>query len=161
MNAHIEQFWLSYLATLPENSPRRQAPYRVESWGDHPQLADELAGLIVSGKKTATCSALWEYQSEGSPIPVVGTLTVLLSGSSEPLAVIETTDVTIRAYQDVDAQFALEEGEGDLSLENWREGHWRFFSRTLAKIGKVPTLDMPLVCERFRVVFTRQRPGSP
>jgi uncharacterized protein YhfF len=153
MSELIERFWQSYLATLPKNSTHHEARYRAESWGDNPQLADELAGLIVSGRKTATCSALWEYQSEGSPIPVVGALTVLLSGSGKPLAIVETTEATIRAYQDVDAEFAKEEGEGDLSLEYWREGHWRFFSRALARIGKTPALDIPFVCEKFRVVY--------
>lgn len=134
--------------------------YRAESWNDNPQLADELASPIVSGKKTATCSALWEYQFEGRPIPVVDPLTALLSGSGEPLAVVKTTEVTIRAYQDVDAEFAREEGEGDLSLDYWREGRWRFFGRTLAKIGKTPTLDMPLVCEKFRVVYKQPAPRT-
>jgi hypothetical protein len=33
------------------------------------------------------------------------------------------------------------------------EAHWRFFSRTLPKIGKEPTEDMPLECERFRLIY--------
>lgn len=153
MDERIEQFWQSYLATLPEGSPQRLEPYRAESWGDNPKLADELAALIVAGTKTATCSALWEWEAEGEPIPTVGLKTILLSNTGEPLAVLETTEVIMRAYQDVDARFAHDEGEGDLSLEYWREGHWRFFTRTLVKIAKEPTLDMPLVCERFRVVY--------
>lgn len=112
-----------------------------------------MAALIISGKKTATCSALWEWEAEGEPIPQVSLKTILLSSAGEPLAVLETTEVSIRAYQEVDAQFAHDEGEGDLTLRSWREGHWRFFSRTLARIGKKPALDMPLVCERFRVVY--------
>ncbi|NEQ26775.1 MAG: ASCH domain-containing protein, partial [Microcoleus sp. SIO2G3] len=44
-------------------------------------------------------------------------------------------------------------GEGDRSLEYWREAHWRYFSRVLPKIGKEPTIDMLLVCERFKVVY--------
>ena len=54
---------------------------------------------------------------------------------------------------EVDARFAYEEGEGDRSLEYWQEAHWRFFSRTLPNVGREPTTDMPLVCERFRVVY--------
>ena len=42
---------------------------------------------------------------------------------------------------------------GDRSLEYWREAHWRFFSRTLPNIDKEPATDMPLVCERFRVIY--------
>jgi len=60
--------------------------------------------------------------------------------------------VEVRPYDDVDERFAHEEGEGDRSLEYWRKAHWRFFSRTLPGIGKKPSLDMPLVCERFRVI---------
>jgi uncharacterized protein YhfF len=153
MNERIEQFWQSYLATLPEGSPIRNEPYDADWFGDNPELADKLAALIMAGTKTATCSALWEWEAEGKAIPTVGYKSILLSGAREPLAVLETTEVSIRAYQDVDATFARDEGEGDLSLEYWREAHWRFFSRTLPKIGKEWAQGMLLVCERFRVIY--------
>jgi uncharacterized protein YhfF len=153
MNEHIEQFWQSYLATLPPDSPVRSESYEAESWGDNPQLADELAALIIAGTKTATCSALWEWETEGEAIPTIGLKTILLNSALQPLAVLETTEVTICAYQEVDAAFACDEGEGDLSLQYWREAHWRFFTRTLGKIGKEFALEMPLVCERFRVIY--------
>ena len=123
----IEQFWQSYLATLPSDSPVRNEPYVAESWGDNPELADELATLIMAGTKTATCSSLWEWEAEGKAIPTVGFKTILLNSAGEPLCVLEATEVTIRAYQEVDAVFARDEGEEDLSLAFWREAHWRFF----------------------------------
>jgi uncharacterized protein YhfF len=153
MNERIEQFWKAYLATLPADSPIRNESYDAESWGDNPQLADELSTLIMAGTKTATCSALWEWEAEGETIPTVGYKSILLNGAREPLAVLETTEVLLCAYQEVDAAFARDEGEGDLSLLYWREAHWRFFSRTLPKIRKEPTPEMPLVCERFRVIY--------
>jgi uncharacterized protein YhfF len=152
MNERIEQFWQSYLSTLPPDSPVRSEPYKAESWGDNPKLGDELAALIMAGTKTATCSAWW-WEAEGKAIPAVGFKTILLNSVGEPLAVLESPEVTIRTYQEVDAAFARDEGEGDLSLEYWREAHWRFFMRTLGKIGKEFALEMPLVCERFRVVY--------
>jgi uncharacterized protein YhfF len=153
MNERIEQFWQAYLATLPENSPIRNEHYDADWFGDNPQLADELAELIMAGTKTATCSALWWWEAEGKAIPTVGYKSILLNSLGEPLCVLETTEVTIRPYNEVDAAFARDEGEGDLSLEYWREAHWRFFSRTLPKIGKEFDQGMPLVCERFRVIF--------
>jgi uncharacterized protein YhfF len=113
----------------------RDERYVAEGWGDSPRVADELGALIVDGTKTATCSALWEFRAEG------------------PLCIVETTEVEVKPYDRVDARFAYEEGEGDCSLEYWQEVHWRFFSRTLPRIGKEPTTDMPLVCERFRVIY--------
>lgn len=153
MNERIEQFWQSYLATLPTDSPIRNEPYDADSFGDNPKLADELAELIMAGTKTATCSSLWWWEAEGKAIPTVGYKSILLNSRAEPLCVLETTEVTIRAYNEVDAAFAKDEGEGDLSLEYWREAHQRFFSRTLPKIGKEFEQGMPLVCERFRVVY--------
>ena len=149
----IEIYWQTFLDTLPEDSPLRQATYVAEAWGDSPQLAQELAELIAAGIKTATCSALWQWQAEAATIPEAGIITIVLDGHDQPVAVVETTEVTVRPYNEVEAQFAYEEGEGDRSLAYWREAHWQFFSRTLPKIGKEPQEDMPLVCERFRLIY--------
>ena len=80
-------------------------------------MADELGALIVSGVKTATCSALWEWEAEGNPLPKAGYITIALDGRGEPLCIVETVEVTIRKYNEVDADFARAEGEGDLSFE--------------------------------------------
>ena len=114
----------------------RNEQYLVEGWGDSSRMADELGGLIADGTKTATCSAFWEYEAEGEPLPEVGVKTVVLDGNGDPLCIVETMEVEVRPYDRVDALFAYEEGAGDRSLEYWREAHWRFFSRTLPDTGK-------------------------
>lgn len=149
----VEAYWQRFLATLAPDSPTHEERYVAERFGDTPDLANHLAALVVAGTKTATCSSLWEWEAEGNPIPEVGLKTIVLDGNDEPLCIIETTEVAVRPYDEVDAHFAAEEGEGDQSLSYWRTAHWNFFSRILPKIGKAPTLDMPLVCERFRVIY--------
>jgi uncharacterized protein YhfF len=72
---------------------------------------------------------------------------VMLDGSGRPQAVIETLELTQRRFNDVDAAFAYDEGEGDRSLAYWREAHRRYFTR----LGQFAD-DMLLYCERFRVV---------
>jgi uncharacterized protein YhfF len=57
----IEQLWQAYLATCPEQAGA-QTYFAAEPFGDNPHLADELGRLIVQGIKTATCSALWEWE---------------------------------------------------------------------------------------------------
>ena len=150
--SRITAYWQSFLSTLPSDSPLRHKSYTAEPFGDSPEMADELGALVMTGTKTATCSALWAYEAENEPIPQVGDLWMVLDGRNEPLGIVETTEVTIRTYQQVDARFARDEGEGDRSLAWWRRAHWDFFSRTLPDIGKAPSMDMPLVCERFRVI---------
>ena len=148
-----QAYWRSYLETLPPDSPVRAEQYLAEGWGDSPEMVEELGALTASGTKTATCSALWEYEAEGEPLPETGLKTILLDGNGDPMCIVETTEVEVRPYGEVDARFAYEEEEGDRSLEYWREAHWRFFSRNLQDIGKEPATDMPLVCERFRVIY--------
>jgi len=81
-------------------------------------------------------------------LPETGLKTIVLDGNGDPRCIVETTEVEVRPYGEVDAQFAYEEGEGDRSLEYWREAHWRFFSRNLPDRGKEPATDMPLVSAR-------------
>ena len=149
----IEAYWQSFLSTLPNDSPYRAKTYVAEGWGDSPALADELGGLIVQGVKTATYSALWEWEVEGNPIPQAELITIALDGRGEPLCIVETVEVILRKYNEVDADFAREEGEGDLSLDYWREAHRNYFSRVLRKIGREFSEDVPLVCERFRMIY--------
>ncbi len=149
----IEAYWQAYLETLPDDSPARNEGYEAWAFGDGPEMADALGALVVSGRKTATCSALWELEADGEPVARPGEKSVILDGTDEPLCIIETTGVEIRRFDEVDGRFAHDEGEGDRSLEYWREAHRRFFARTLPEIGRGFAEDMPLVCERFRVVY--------
>ena len=65
----VKNYWHQFLANLPPDSPYHAKTYVAEGWGDSPQLADELGALIVQGVQTATCSALWEWEMEGHPLP--------------------------------------------------------------------------------------------
>ena len=149
----IEVYWQGFLSTHPEDSPVHDEQCLAEGCGDSPELADELGGLIASGTKTAACSALWEYEAEGEPLPKVGSKTIVVDGNGNPFCIVEMTEVEVVPYDRVDARFAYEEGEGDRSLAYWRDVHWRFFTRTLPNVGREPTTEMPLVCERFRVIY--------
>ncbi len=152
-NPNIEQYWQKFLSTLASDSPYHSKTYVAEAFGDHPKLADELGALIVSGIKTGTCSALWEWQAEGNPIPEVGLISITLNGAGEPICIIETTHIALRNFNEVDEDFARTEGEGDLSLRYWREAHQTFFSRVLPKIGRGFSEEMPLVCENFKLIY--------
>lgn len=112
------------------------------SFGDNPTLADELAALVLKGRKRATCWAA----SEGR-LTEVGKRMVMLDGAGRPRAVLETVELTLRRFGEVDAAFAHDEGEGDQTLAFWRQAHRAYFGHP----GQF-TEDMLLWCERFRVV---------
>lgn len=147
-----EEFWQSYLGSLAADEPRPES-YHAWSFGDTPDTADELGALAARGVKTGTASLAWEYAQDTEPFPRVGELSIVLDGAGEPLCVIETTRVYTAPFDQVDAEHAYAEGEGDRSLAYWRDVHWRIFSRWCAEIGREPSESMPVVCERFRVVW--------
>ena len=123
-------------------------------FGDSRALCDELTALVLAGRKTATCMPLRDVERGAEPMPVAGRQDVATDWDGNPVALIETTEVTTRRFDEVDEAFALAEGEDD-SLAGWRTGHGRYFERNG---GWSP--DMPLVCERFRLVEDLRQGGS-
>lgn len=148
-----EEFYIQYLTSLGKEKDFKPGDFIVDKFGDSPQMADELLKPVLSGLKTATCSAVWEWEHEGNPPPKPGLLSVILNGADEPKCIIVTVEVTVKKYIEVDEVFARDEGEGDFTLEYWRAAHKRFFTRTLPAIGREFTEEMPLVCERFIIVW--------
>lgn len=126
-------------------------PYPIIRFGDSPELQTELAELVLAGNKTATCSSLWELEADGEEISV-GSRWIVVDGRGRPRCIVETIKLDERSFESVDADFAILEGEGDGSLESWRAGHRRYFSRVLPKIGKAFSETMPVICEQFRVI---------
>jgi uncharacterized protein YhfF len=122
------------------------------SFGDSPEMADELLALVLEGTKTATCGAFGDYGPGGEAMPAVGRRDVVLDGQGRRAAVIETVEIELRRYDEVDERFAHDEGEGDRTLAWWRDAHRGYFERTG---GFSP--DMQLVCERFRLVEALDR----
>ena len=152
-DSHVEEYWTVFLGTLSDNSHYQGKTYTAEPFGDNPELANELGRLVLSGVKTGTCSALWEWEAEGNPITEVGSISITLDGTGNPIGILETTEVSIRRFDEVDEDFARAEGEGDLSLGHWRQAHRDFFSRVLPKFGREFSEQMPLVCERFKLIY--------
>lgn len=144
----IADFWAGCRARLP------QLPEQLpEAWafGATPAHADGLLELVLTGVKTGTASALWDYEASGDPLPAEGEFSIILDGSGAPRAVIETTSIRIVPFDEVDAEHARAEGEGDRSVAAWREIHERFWrEHSESPRGYAP--DMPVVCERFRLV---------
>jgi uncharacterized protein YhfF len=116
------------------------------TFGDSRSLCNALLGLVRSGRKTATCGALRDFFDAGDPLPTVGRRDIALDWEGAPALVIETVEVVICRFHEVDEAFALAEGENS-DLEGWQAGHRRYFERNG---GWDP--EMKLVCERFRMV---------
>lgn len=113
------------------------------SFGDSPEMTDELLSLVLSGKKTATSWAA----THGSLNSEVGKKQIIEDSKGNPRAIIETTELKLQKFSEVDEAFAREEGEGDLSLEYWRKEHQRYFTQE-----RTFSPEMNVYCQRFKLV---------
>ena len=104
-------------------------------------MEERLAGLIIAGRKRAT---VWNGQEENPTRPGMDWVVTAIG---KPVAIIKTLSVGQCRFEEIDANFAYEEGEGDRSLAYWRAVHQAFFEE---EADFAP--DMVLWWEKFRLV---------
>ncbi|MGO1410039.1 MULTISPECIES: ASCH domain-containing protein [unclassified Microbacterium] len=145
----IDDFWAAARLQV-DGLPSEPA----EAWafGATREHADELLALVLDGTKTGTAAALWDHEATGERVPEADDLNIILDGAEMPRALIRTTSIRIVPFDQVDEEHAHAEGEGDRTLTAWREIHERFW-RTYGESGRGFAPDMPVICERFEVVW--------
>lgn len=129
------------------------------SFGDDARLADELLGLVLDGRKTATSTALAEFTAQGEPLPRVGDVSIVVDSVGDPRALLRTTAVEVVPFDQVGDEHAAAEGEDDRSLASWRREHERYWRRVLGDDGFSTTMDV--VTERFELVYPTAGPTPP
>lgn len=147
----IAHFWSAFVASQSSDPSHRF--YEAFHFDDNASDADELAHLVLAGRKRATAGLALVFESAGKPIPQPGDLSVVTLFSGQPVCIIETREVNIVSFSHVDAEFAAAEGEGDGSLGHWHRVHAAFFRRECARLGCEFNASVPVVCERFDVVY--------
>jgi uncharacterized protein YhfF len=150
------------------------------SFGSTAQEADRLLELVLAGRKTATASALWEYEEDARrrvEAEDAEDAEVATTGGAEGDTLVRTAvDVALpepgllsivldgrdkpralirTTHVDVvrfgDVDADHARREGEESLEEWRRAHRAFFAEGTPE-GREVTDDLPVVLERFVVV---------
>ena len=86
-------------------------------------------------------------------IPKVGDYSVILNSKDEAVCVIKDYDVYIRPFGDVPPFHAYAEGEGNRSLEYWRNVHTSFFKECLDETDMPFNQESKIICEKFSVEY--------
>ena len=143
-----EQIWEAF-----RSKSEIEGGYSSWYFCDNEKDANELADLVLTGKKSATASVYELFERENEEIPKHGDHSVITDWSGKARCIIKTTQVDLVPFREVTAEFAFKEGEGDCSLEYWRKAHWEFFTREMEPFGLTPRESMLVVCEEFELVF--------
>lgn len=121
----------------------------IRKWGfgSNEALANKLKQLVLDGTKTAT-TGLYKADKE---ISKVGDIAEIVDSNNKSFCVIEYTNIEVKPFLDVPYTFAIKEGEGDESIEEWRIKHKDFFTREYPDNFTDKSL---VVCEEFKVIKT-------
>ncbi|WP_433215601.1 ASCH domain-containing protein [Dactylosporangium sp. CS-047395] len=99
----------------------------IAQFGFPGPLRDRLVAAILDGTKTTTTGLLQDYELDEEPLPQVGRRSAVVDSHDRRVAVIELTAVSIARLGDVDVQHAIDEGEGDTTVAEWRTTHEHFW----------------------------------
>jgi uncharacterized protein YhfF len=149
----IERLWLAY---------QRAREVKVEGFsasalGHTRALADEHAALVEAGVKRAHATLLRDFEKDLEALPQPGDHLVVLDGEGEPRAIVRTTHVEKRRFNEIDDAFAFEAGEGDLTLRWWLTAYRQDFAERAEVEGFEAHERIELVLEHFERVW----PPSP
>ena len=99
-------------------------------FGTPGEFREELNDLVLKGIKKATSGTLeWDYQANNEPVETIGEKIAVLNSEGEHIATIQATKVEVVRFADVPDEFALAEGAGDLSGDDYRVSHLRYWSK--------------------------------
>ena len=152
-SSKIETFWKDYLSMLSEEQRKKVPAYLIDDFADTPEAATKVGKLVRDGIKTTSSSLLWGLEHLDVPLPKVGDISVVVDGNGDPLCIIEMVEVEIRPFNTVDEQFAFEYGEGERTRAYWLHDNWDFHSQWCREIGREPSETMPIVFQRFRLLY--------
>ena len=102
---------------------------RSVEFGTPGPMRTRLNDLITNGNKRATAGLLKEdYIDEGEEIEFVGERLAILDNHQKQIGIIKVTKVEVLEFKDVSTAFALAEAEGDLSGNDFRQSHLKFWN---------------------------------
>jgi uncharacterized protein YhfF len=140
------RMWDAYAAARPQ-AVAAGPEHTVE------HFADELLGIVLTGRKRATAELVADFLARGDEVPRIGSHWIACDSTGAPRIVIRSTELRVGPFTSADAAFARDEGEDDLSLESWRTQHRIYWERVSAARGAAWSEDDEIVFERFAVVW--------
>lgn len=109
---------------------------------------EKLISLVLSGDKRATISLYSEYIEDKKSLPKIGERSIILHDDNTDACLIEIENVIITEFKNITGELAFIEGEGDKSLEYYRNEHYKIFKNIDSNFSD----ESKVVFEIFRVI---------
>ncbi len=152
MSTAIETFWRAARAVVP-GLPA--TGYKTRTFGRSAEMANILVPLIASGEKTGTFALTAEYERDPAARPSKGDYFVVTWFDGRPALVYRVTEVATVPFSGIDLEHVAVEGPSARQVDIWRKIHWPYWSGMLREWGQEPSEDMPVVFQRFDLLYPR------
>ena len=152
--AEVEAFW----RRCCEQHGITADDYHTRTFGDprYAEYGDHVTQLAIDQVKRATAHLAMDFELNQVARRETGDYWIILWESFKPACVLEIVNVEVRPFRDVDQTFASREGEGDGSLQYWKQCHEEYFNLQLADWGTPWSEDLPVVLESFELVAVNE-----
>ena len=143
MNDDVKKYWDDFW--------QGNEPHPVDAW-QFGVIPDELAEMVITGKKTTTTSTYSGFEARNEQVPHVGKCSIILNSKDKPVAIIEVVDVAVMPMNEVSMEHRANEGDYGQHGELWWDIHEEYFTSILAERGEVFSESMLVVCEKFKLI---------
>jgi uncharacterized protein YhfF len=147
-----KKYWENYFQTVSEDKRPKNANISA-GYAGNPDITDSLLELYFSGKKNAGSSIVEDFLSAGDPLPAVGNFWICLNSLGQPSCILRTEKIVMHKFKDVPLEIAIAEGEGDLTLEYWRQVHSELYSPSIKSWGVDDINNATVITEFFSIVY--------
>lgn len=152
MSIAIEEFIAAARSVNPDAAIEH---CKVRTFGGSAAMANIIIPLILNGEKTGTFALASEFDSDPAAAPQVGEDYVVTWFEGPPALLYRVTEVEIVPFEGIDHAHVQVEGPGARSVEVWRKIHWDYWGGMLRRLGREPSMAMPVIFHRFEVLYPR------
>lgn len=149
-NESANRLWEAFSSNNPSAPDEYNGIWKL---GDSEEYIKWSNVLVLSGLKTVFSYPLEVWRLEKRAVPESNQHIVLLDSQGTAVAVIQLLDVQTHPFEDVPESFAHKAGEGDRSLDTWKENQKPFFKRVLDEHALEFNTKVDILCVEFELVF--------
>lgn len=127
--------------------------YKVRTYGGGDQMGDHLIDLIAQGEKTGSFSLQVEFDGREGEAPHPGDVYVVTRHDGTPKLIYRVDDVELVPFGEISDRHVAVESARLRNVAAWREVHWPFWTPVLRAMGREPSMDMPVIFQRFTLLY--------
>lgn len=127
--------------------------YAIRRMGNAPAIGETLLGLVACGEKTGIFSRLLDLERAGV-VPQVGDLVIFTDHNNRPRCLVRMEECRLMKFSEVGPAQTACESPAARDVEVWRDIHRRYWAPILAAEGSAFSADMPLLFQRFRLIYS-------